>query len=123
MKGPWIVYTKAYRKNKGNDRIKGKRSSQMSERRKRRSYEENFKKQIVQLYNSGKTRSEIIKEYDLTGSVFDRRVERINSTGSSKEKDNRTPEQEELMNLRKENQRLLMENDVLKQAALILGQK
>ena len=95
----------------------------MSERRKRRSYEENFKKQIVQLYNSGKSRSEIIKEYDLTGSVFDRRVERINSTGSSKEKDNRTPEQEELIKLRKENQRLLMENDVLKQAALILGQK
>ena len=37
------------------------------------------------------------------------------------EKDNRTPEQEELIRLRKENQQLRMENDILKQAALILG--
>ena len=39
------------------------------------------------------------------------------------EKDNRTPEQEELIRLRKENQQLRMENDILKQAALILGRK
>ena len=38
-------------------------------------------------------------------------------------KDNRTPEQEELIRLRKENQQLRMENDILKQAALILGRK
>ena len=35
----------------------------------------------------------------------------------------RTPEQEELLKLRKENQQLKMENDILKQAALILGRK
>ena len=45
------------------------------------------------------------------------------TTGSFKEKDNRTPEQEELIRLRKENQRLAMENDILKQAALIMGRK
>jgi transposase len=38
-------------------------------------------------------------------------------------KDNRSEEESELMRLRKENQRLLMENDVLKQAALIMGRK
>ena len=43
--------------------------------------------------------------------------------GSFKEKDNRTPEQEELMQLRKENKKLTMENDSLKQAALIMGRK
>ena len=45
------------------------------------------------------------------------------NSGSFHEKDNRTPEQEELIRLRKENQQLRMENDILKQAALILGRK
>jgi len=95
----------------------------MTERRERRTFNENFKQQIVQLHNNGKSRSEIIREYDLVGSAFDRWVKRINATGSSHDKDNRTPEQEELIRLRKENQQLKMENDILKQAALILGQK
>jgi len=95
----------------------------MAGRRKRREYTEEFKKQLVQLFNNGKTRAEIVKEYDLTGSAFDKWVSRINTTGSSREADNRTAEQEELIRLRKENQRLKMENDILKQAALILGQK
>lgn len=45
------------------------------------------------------------------------------NSGSFHAKYNRTPEQEELIRLRKENQQLKMENDILKQAALILGGK
>ena len=95
----------------------------MAERRVRRTYSEEQKKQLVELFNHGKPRSEIVREYDLTGSAFDKWVKRINSTGSTKEYDNRTPEEQELIKLRKENQRLKMENDVLKQAALIFAQK
>ena len=95
----------------------------MTEKRARRTYTEEQKQQLVALYNQGKTRSEIIREYDLTGSAFDRWVKRINATGSSHEKDNRTPEEQELQRLRKENQQLKMENDVLKQAALIFARK
>ena len=95
----------------------------MAERRERRTYSEEQKKQLVELFNHGKPRSEIIREYDLTGSAFDKWVKRINSTGSSHDKDNRTPEEQELLRLRKENQQLRMENDVLKQAALIFARK
>jgi len=95
----------------------------MTEKRQKRTFTEEFKTQMVQLHNSGKPRGEIIKEYELTPSAFDKWLRRIKATGSSQEKDNRTPEQEELIRLRKENQRLKMENDILKQAALILGQK
>jgi len=95
----------------------------MTEKREKRTYSETFKQQLVQLYKNGKPRSEIIREYDLTASAFDKWVKRINTTGSSREKDNRTPEQEELLRLRKENQQLKMENDILKQAALIFAQK
>jgi len=104
--------------------LKGKTEGKnMTEKRKKRTFTEEFKKQLVQLHKNGKPRQEIIREYDLTASAFDKWVARINATGSSQEKDNRTPEQEELIRLRKENARLKMENDILKQAALILGQK
>jgi transposase len=92
-------------------------------KRTRRTFTIEFKEQIVQLHNSGKPRSEIIKEYELTPSAFDKWVRQHKTSGSFEEKDNRAPEQEELIRLRKENQRLMMENDILKQAALIMGRK
>ncbi len=95
----------------------------MAERRERRTFSEEFKKQMVQLLNSGKPRAEILREYDLSASAFDRWVSRINKTGTTKEAENRSPEAQELIKLRKENQQLKMENDVLKQAALIFAQK
>ena len=95
----------------------------MSTRHERRTFSEDFKKQMVQLYNIGKPRAEIIREYNLAASAFDKWVKRINATGSAREKDNRTPEELELIRLKKENNQLRMENDILKQAALIFAQK
>lgn len=92
-------------------------------RRPRREFTEEFKLQMVKLYNSGKPISEIVKEYDLTRSAFARWIKQFNNSGSFKEADNRTEEEKELIKLRKEIQQLKMENDILKQAALILGQK
>ena len=95
----------------------------MTNKRERRTYSEEFKVQLVKLLNAGKPRAEIVREYELSPSAFDRWVQRINATGSTKEADNRTPAERELIKLRKENQRLKMENEVLKQAALIFAQK
>ena len=92
-------------------------------RRPRREFTEEFKLQMVKLYNSGKPTVEIVKEYDLTRSAFTSWVKKYNNTGSFKASDNRTEEEKELIRLKKENQQLKMENDILKQAALILGQK
>jgi transposase len=66
---------------------------------------------------------DLIREYDLTPSSLDKWVNQSKSSGSFKEKDNLTPEQKELQELRKRNKQLEMENDILKQAALILGRK
>ena len=92
-------------------------------KRERREFTDEFKNQMVRLYLNGKPRAEIIKEYDLSSSAFDRWVKQSQSTGSFKEKDNRSEAENELIKLRKENQQLKMENDILKQAALILGRK
>lgn len=78
---------------------------------------------MVQLYENGKTRAAIVEEYDLTASALDRWIKQAQTTGSFKEKDNRSPDENELIALRKELQRLRMENDILKQAALIMGRK
>ena len=75
------------------------------------------------LYINGKPRAEIIKEYDLTASAFDKWIRQHQTTGSFKEADNRTQGQIELERVLKENKQLKMENDILKQAALILGRK
>lgn len=95
----------------------------MSTRRKRRTFTEEFKKQMVDLHQSGKPRKDIIDDCDLTPSAFDKWVRQYSQSGSFKEKDNLTPEQIELLELRKDNAQLKMENDILKQAALIFGRK
>jgi len=95
----------------------------MEERRKRRTFDEDFKKKMVDLFNAGKPRAEIVREYELTASVLDRWITRINKTGSSKEIDNRSDLENELLKLRKQNRQLQIENDILKQAALIFAQK
>lgn len=89
----------------------------------RRSFTKEFKEQIVQLHQAGKPRADLIKEYELTPSAFDKWVKQYQNSKSFEEKDNRTPEQVELIKLRKDNQQLAMENDILKQAALIMGRK
>lgn len=95
----------------------------MTERRSKREFTDEFKNQMVKLYNSGKPKAEIVREYDLTPSALNSWIKRINATGSPREADNRTPEENELIKLRKINQQLMMENDILKQAALIFGRK
>jgi transposase len=92
-------------------------------KKQRRTFTTEFKQQMVQLYMNGKPRKDIIKEYDLTPSALDKWVNQSNTSGSFKEKDNKSTEQLELEALRKQNKQLLMENDILKQAALILGRK
>lgn len=95
----------------------------MEERRKRRTFDDDFKKKMVDLFNAGKPRAEIVREYELTASVLDRWITRINKTGSSKEADNRSYLENELLKLKKQNRQLQIENDILKQAALIFAQK
>lgn len=92
-------------------------------RRTRRTYTSEFKSQLVSLYQNGKRKCDIIKEYDISASLLDKWIHQSENTGSFKEKDNRSPLEQELIELRKRNKQLEMENDILKQAALIMGRK
>lgn len=88
-----------------------------------RHFTDEFKRQIVDLYNAGKPKREIMDEYDLGKSTVERWIKSINATGSPRAADNRTPEQNRILELERENRRLRMEVDVLKQAAPICARK
>ena len=86
-------------------------------------YTDDFKKKIVDLINNGKSPSAVVKEYEISRSTVNKWTSDFNSTESFKAKDNRSEAEKELIKLRKENKDLLMEVDILKQAALIMGRK
>ena len=88
-----------------------------------RNYTDEFKLQIVSLVKSGKSSSMIAKEYGIAKSSVTKWVRDFNKSGSFKAKDNRTPEENELIALRKRVKELEMEADILKQAALIMARK
>lgn len=84
-----------------------------------RHFTDDFKRQIVDLHNAGKPKREIMDEHDLGKSTVERWIKSINVTGSPRAADNRTREQNRILELERENRRLRTEIDVLKQAALI----
>ncbi len=63
------------------------------------------------------------EEYDIAPSTIRGWVNRYNNSNSFDIDDNRTEEEKELIRLRKKLKQLEMENDILKQAALLLGKK
>lgn len=95
----------------------------MSQRRKKRVFEESFKLEMVQLYNNGVSRSQLAKDYDLTPSALGKWIKQYNTTQSFKPEDNLTEQDKEIMRLKKELREKEIEVDILKQAALIMGQK
>lgn len=92
-------------------------------RRKKRVYKEEFKLQMVQLVNSGKSRKDVINEYDLTPSTLDKWIKNYCSSKSFKVSDNLTKQEIELIDAKKQIKQLKMEVDILKQATLIIGRK
>lgn len=90
---------------------------------KAKRYNEEFKEQIVELVKGGKSAQDVSDEYSIAKSTVFKWVRDYSQSGSFKAKDNRSEEENELIRLRKELKRLEMENDILKQAALIMGRK
>lgn len=89
-----------------------------------RHYDEDFKKQIVNIYNQGNhTFRSLGEEYGIGSSTISDWVQRFDKTKSFNIEDSRTDQEKELIELRKKVKQLEMENDILKQAALLLGKK
>ena len=95
----------------------------MMSKRPRRTFSKEFKSQIVALIENGKPHTKVFAEYDLNPSTVDRWLKQSRTTSSFKHVDNLSPEQREIRKLKKQLREKEMEVDILKSAALILGQK
>lgn len=95
----------------------------MNERRKRRTFDEEFKLMVVKLIHNGSNRKDVIAEFELTPSTLDKWVRQYSNNGSFSTEGNLTKEQIEIITLKKELKKAQMENDILKQAALIFARK
>jgi len=88
-----------------------------------RYHSDEFKEQIVLLRKSGRTIRELADEYGLAKSTISTWESQHKNSGKFTVKDNLSESDKELRVLRRENKQLRMENDILKQAALIFAQK
>ncbi len=77
----------------------------------RKRYSEDFKKQIVELYNSGKTALDIEREYDLHAFVIYGWIKCYKKSGSFKASDYRTSE--EIALSRRPITRIMSNNDLV----------
>ncbi|RJE85191.1 transposase [Paenibacillus sp. 1011MAR3C5] len=84
-----------------------------------------FKHQVLQLYENGEAKTRIVREFNLNASTLERWIiksQRQRSCGQEKTISDQN-EKEQLRSLRSENQRLKMENYILKRATLIIGRE
>jgi len=88
-----------------------------------KNYTDEFKLQIVNLVKNGRSYSSVGTEYGVAKSTVYTWVKNSDQSGSFKAKDNLSEDEKELIKLRKKLKQLEMENDILKQAALIMGRK
>ena len=56
---------------------------------------------MVQLHLNGKRKCDIIREYDISGALLDKWIKQSTTTGSFREKDNRSEMEQKLIDLRK----------------------
>ncbi|WP_286642511.1 IS3 family transposase [Spiroplasma ixodetis] len=87
------------------------------------SYTDEFKKQIVALYQSGKSISCLVKEYNVTRAVTYKWIKQFTNSGSFKTKDNLSDLEKQLIQANKELKQLRMENDIFKASSTNNRQK
>lgn len=85
-----------------------------------KSYEEEFKKTVVSLYENGKGISELSREYGIGKSTIDSWIKKYKTiTTSTGEVTNN----DEILKLQKKNRELEQENEILKKAVAIFSKK
>ena len=92
----------------------------MSEKRKMKVYDEEFKKTIVELYHSGKGATELSREYGTsTVNIYKwiKQYSPITVTGGE------TTSNAEILALKKELAKVKEENEILKKAVAIFSKK
>ena len=85
-----------------------------------KSYDEEFKKTIVNLYENGKGISELSREYGVSKSVISGWIKKYKTITTSTGK---TTTNDEILKLQKKNHELEQEVEILKKAVAIFSKK
>lgn len=85
-----------------------------------KSYDEDFKKTIVNLYENGKSISELSREYGIGKSTIDSWIKKFKTITTSTGK---VTNNDEILKLQKKNRELELENEILKKAVAIFSKK
>ena len=85
-----------------------------------KSYDEDFKKMIVELYNNKKPACEIIREYGISSSVLYKWVKNYSPI---KTEDGTVTTNKEIQKLKQELSKVKEENEILKKAIAIFTPK
>lgn len=90
-----------------------------------KTYSEEFKLKMVQLYNAGKTVASLVEEFELKSQTLYAWIKKYNTTDNKKLVDNPqlSDAEIEVIELKKQLAQKDMELDILKHAALIMGRK
>lgn len=85
-----------------------------------KSYDENYKKTIVNLYESGKRKSDLTREYGISYTNINNWIKKY---GTIKISNGEITTNEEIMKLKKKNLELEKEVEILKKAVAIFSRK
>ena len=85
-----------------------------------KSYDEDFKKTLVSLYESGKKLSELSREYGVNESTIRPWITKYGTITTST---GETTTNDEILKLQKKNRELEQENEILKKAVAIFSKK
>ena len=85
-----------------------------------KSYDKDFKKTVVSLYENGKGISEMSREYSIGKSTIDGWIKKFKTITTST---GETTNNDEILKLRKELKEKEIENEILKKAVAIFSKK
>ncbi len=89
----------------------------------RKPYPKEFKEKLVALVRQGRTPQELSREFEPTGQAIRNWVAQSDRDEGRREDGLTTSEREELHRLRRDNERLLEEREILKKAAAWFAQE
>jgi transposase len=89
----------------------------------RKPYPKEFKKKLVALVREGRTAEELSRQFEPTPQAIRNWVEQADRDEGRREDGLSTDEREELRRLRRENERLREEREILKKAAAWFAQE
>jgi transposase len=92
-------------------------------RRTNKRYPEEFKKKLIELVRAGRTPQELSREFEPSAPAIRKWVGQADRDEGRQEDGLTTSEREELLRLRRENERLREEREILKKAAAWFAQE